>query len=147
VYGLLHGAILFFCVGLILGTVGNKRVIGAFSGMAIGAAAAGSYYLLRPFGGRWLMFLLWFAVWIGLGAVYQFLSVARAGIGAAVARGVLAAAASGVAFYLISGIWRPNNPQGWGYLVHFLAWLFAFFPGFAALLVAKGGSGVVRSEA
>jgi hypothetical protein len=147
VYGLIHGAVLFLCVGLILGAVANKRVLGALSGMAIGAAAAGSYYLLRPFAGRWLMFLLWFAVWIGLGAVYQFLRTEGAGIGATVARGLVAAAASGAAFYLISGIWRPNNPQGWGYAVHFGAWLLAYFPGFAALLVGRPQSVAVRKPA
>jgi hypothetical protein len=54
-----------------------------------------------------------------------------------VARGAVAAIASGLAFYLISGIWRPFNPQGLDYLVHFAAWTVAFAPGFAALMIAS----------
>jgi hypothetical protein len=52
-------------------------------------------------------------------------------------RGVLAMVGSGLGFYLISGIWRPFNPTGWDYGVHFLSWAFAYFPGFLALLVRR----------
>jgi hypothetical protein len=31
----------------------------------------------------------------------------------------------------------PVDPQGWDYAVHFAAWTFAYFPGFAALLMAR----------
>jgi hypothetical protein len=41
---------------------------------------------------------------------------------------------------LISGIWRPFNPAGWDYAVHFAAWTAAFFPGFAALFLARPSS-------
>jgi hypothetical protein len=56
-------------------------------------------------------------------------------LGAVASRGVIAAIASGLGFYAISGIWRPFDPQGWDYLAHFGAWLVAYFPGFAALLI------------
>jgi hypothetical protein len=46
-----------------------------------------------------------------------------------------AAFGSGVAFYAISGIWRPFDPVGWDYAVHAAAWTLAYLPGFAALLV------------
>ena len=52
-------------------------------------------------------------------------------------QGVIAAIASGLGFYAISGIWRPFDPEGWDYLVHFGAWTIAYFPGFAALLVSR----------
>ena len=44
---------------------------------------------------------------------------------------------SGLGFYLISGIWRPFNPQGWDYAVHFLSWTIAYLPGFLALLSGR----------
>ena len=58
-------------------------------------------------------------------------------LGAVASRGAIAAVASGLGFYAISGIWRPFNPQGWDYAVHFGAWTVAYFPGFAALLIAR----------
>ena len=48
-----------------------------------------------------------------------------------------------------SGIWRPFNPVGWDYAVHFAAWTIAYLPGFAALMVgapAKAGRHVVASS-
>jgi hypothetical protein len=49
-------------------------------------------------------------------------------------RGVFAMIGSGLGFYLISDIWRPFNPEGWDYAVHFLSWTIAYLPGFFALL-------------
>ena len=145
-YGLTHGTLLFLCVGLFLGALANRRAAGALGGALIGFAAAGSFYLLAPVAGRWTMFVAWFGVWIALGLLNERFRQGP-GIGRAAARGVLAAVVSGAAFYLVSGIWRPFNPQGWDYLVHFGAWVLAYLPGFAALLVAKADSGAVRSAA
>jgi len=83
------------------------------------------------------MFFLWFATWIALGVLNERLKGLGIKIRAALARGVLAAMGSGVAFYLVSGIWFPFDPEGWDYLVHFGAWTVAYLPGFAALLIAK----------
>jgi len=136
-YGLTHGTALFLCVGLFLGTLASKRVAGALGGALIGFAAAGSFYLLRPAMGRWTMVLAYVGAWVGLSVLNECLSSQRVAAGGAVARGALAAVASGAAFYLASGVWRPFNPQGWDYLTHFGAWTLAYFPGFAALLVAR----------
>ncbi len=40
---------------------------------------------------------------------------------------------SGVAFYLVSGMWTDHSAPP-NYLRNFASWTFAFFPGFAALL-------------
>ena len=40
VLGLAHGTLLFFCVGLYLGAVAKKPVLGAIGGIAIGFTAA-----------------------------------------------------------------------------------------------------------
>ena len=53
------------------------------------------------------------------------------------ARGAVAAVTSGVAFYAISGIWRPFNPAGWDYAVHFAAWTIAFSARLRGTLVAS----------
>jgi hypothetical protein len=135
--GVLHGSLLFLCIGLYLGDLAAKRLTGAISAALIGGLAAGGFYLIRPTVGRSAMFFLWFAAWIALGFLNQRLAQRETKMRAAFGRGVLAAAGSGAAFYLVSGIWFPFDPQGWDYLLHFGAWTVAYLPGFAVLLVAK----------
>ena len=154
VYGLIHGTVLFLSLGLVLATVGAthasplpRAAQGAFGGAAIGGLGAGLYYVLSPFIGFSAMLLVWFAVWIALAALYGHLNAARMHHGnfhdvrsstrAVASRGVIAATASALAFYSISGIWRPFNPQGLDFAVHFAAWTLAFLPGFAALMLAR----------
>ena len=90
--------------------------------------------MISPFIGFSAMLVVWFAVWIGLTVLYARLSGTRMVAG----RAVIAAITSGLAFYSISGIWRPFNPQGLDYALHFAAWTLAFLPGFAALMVRSG---------
>jgi hypothetical protein len=137
VYGFLHGLLLFCAVGLVFGVQAGRAGAGAAAGAAIGAGAAGAYYLFSPFFGYTTMFVVWFAVWIALGLSYARLSGGAAPTRIVLLRGGMAAAASGLAFYLIADIWRPFDPQGWDYAVHFAAWTFAYFPGFAALLLSR----------
>jgi len=90
---------------------------------------------------------VWIGAWVALAALYGRLSSMRidsenvhdvtTNSRVVAGRGAIAAVASGLAFYAISGIWRPFDPQGWDYLVHFAAWTVAYLPGFAALLVAN----------
>lgn len=148
VYGLTHGALLFLAIGLFLGVVAHRAVAGAVAGALIGLLAAGMFYLIAPLLGFSAMFVAWIAVWLALAALYGHLNtprasaaggapVARSGASVTAARGAIAAAASGLAFYSISGIWRPFDPEGWDYAVHFGAWVVAYFPGFAALLIGR----------
>jgi hypothetical protein len=136
VYGVAHGALLFCAIGFVLGVIAGRPLAGAVAGTAIGAAAATAYYLLAPFAGFTAMFLVWAGAWVALAFLYAWLS-GRGPAGAVLARGLVAAIAAGLAFYLISGIWRPFNPEGWDYAVHFAAWTAAYFPGFAALFLAR----------
>jgi hypothetical protein len=138
IYGLTHGTLLFLCIGLFLGAVAMKPVLGTIAGAVIGFLAAGSFYLLAPFAGYSIMFGVWFGVWIALGFFNERLNGREAAVRAAVSRGLLAAIGAGVAFYLVSGIWFPFRPRGWDYLTHFAAWTAAYLPGFAALLVTRG---------
>jgi hypothetical protein len=135
--GVIHGTVLFLCVGLMLGVINKRPIAGTLGGAVVGFLAAGSYYLVRPVAGFTAMFIAWVAAWIGLAAVNEVLRSHSSAMRVAVGRGVLAAVASGVAFYFVSGIWRPFNPAGWDYLVHFGAWTLAFLPGFAALLISR----------
>lgn len=133
-YGLTHGALLFLCVGLYLGVLAKKPTVGAIGGAAIGLLAAASFYVLAPLAGYSIMFGSWFAVWIALAVLNG--RVLRPGepLGRMFIRGVVAAIASGIAFYAVSGIWFPFRPHGWDYAVHFGAWVVAYLPGLLALL-------------
>ena len=135
VYGFAHGLLLFCAVGLVFGVLAGRPAAGAAAGAAIGAGAAGAYYVFSAIFGYSTMFVVWFAVWMALAVSYARLSGGWAPTRVVLLRGAMAAAASGLAFYLISDIWRPFDPQGRDYAVHFAAWTFAYFPGFGALLL------------
>ena len=128
VYGVTHGALLFCAIGFALGA---RSQVGLFRARLAAPRLVrlpqAVFYLLAParrlrrdvrrLGGH-------------LGSARIPLRVAqrtRAGP-RGVARGLIAAVASGLAFYLISGIWRPFNPEGWDYAVHFAAWTVSLFP-------------------
>lgn len=134
-YGLAHGAILFLCMGAYFGSLQRKTLIGATYGAAIGLTAAGSFYVLAPVAGYSVMFFVWAFVWIALAVlVMRVLAITRAPWNKSFTRGGIAMTGSGLGFYLISGIWRPFDPEGWDYAVHFLSWSIAYLPGFVALL-------------
>ena len=137
VYGLTHGALLFGFIGLYLGMVAKKPVLGAITGLVTGFLAAGSFYVLAPLIGRSSMLIIWFIVWIALGGLNEYVNGRRAVGRVAITRGLIAAVVFGVAFYLISGIWFPFDPEGWDYAVHFAGWAGAYLPAFAALLGKK----------
>jgi hypothetical protein len=137
--GLLHGSVLFLAIGLFLGTLTGRPLQGATGGLVAGLAGAGIYYALVPAVGFSAMFVAWFALWILLALICSWLRGRPELWSAAIARGVVAGLGSGLAFYLISGIWRPFNPEGLDYVVHLVSWTFAYFPGFAALLISRPG--------
>ncbi len=84
------------------------------------------------------MFPAWMAFWIALAFLQgRFLGEPVTSIRGALLRGLVAAVASGLAFYAISGIWTRPAPGGPDYPGHFLSWVFAFLPGFLALALRK----------
>jgi hypothetical protein len=102
--------------------------------------AAGLFYLLAPWLRYSAMFPAWMFFWICFAILQEWLRRERDHAwGLAVARGLVAAILSGLAFYAIAGIWTrpPRDPN---YLYNLGAWSFAFLPGFAALFVS-GGAG------
>lgn len=135
-YGLAHGALLFLCIGAYLGSLERHALRGAVAGALIGLLAAGGFYALAPVAGYSVMFAVWAFVWLALAALAGRLlrSSDRWSWRETLTRGTLAMIGSGLGFYLISGIWRPFDPQGWDYAAHWISWTVAFLPGFAAVL-------------
>jgi hypothetical protein len=135
IYGLIHGTALSLGIGLYLGALRRRPVRGALWGAVIGLGAAAGFYGLAPFVGYSAMFVLWMALWVAFGVLDgRGLAPPLTPSREAIARGLLAALGSGVAFYLISGIWTHPRPDGPDYLYHFLCWTVAFLPGFVLLL-------------
>ena len=135
-YGLAHGGLLFLCIGAYLGAIEGRTGKGALSGALIGVAAAGMFYLLAPFAGYSIMFVVWVFIWLAL-AVLAGRSVRTSRRGSwrgTIGRGAVAMIGSGLGFYAISGIWRPFDPQGWDYATHWVSWTVAYLPAFLALL-------------
>ena len=137
--GISHGASLFAAVGLALGIQAGQPLRGAVGAAVIGAAAAASYYVMAPAFGFAAMFVAWFGIWIALAAMTGRLHGSPGTWRSVGTRGGAAAVGSGLAFYLISGIWRPFDPVGWDYAVHFAAWTIAILPGFTALATKRSG--------
>ena len=135
-YGLVHGAAVCLCVGLVIGWRAHRPVAGALIGPVVGVAAAACFYLLAPALRYSAMYPAWMFFW-GCFAVLQEQLAAARDYRSAAARGLAAAVASGLAFYAISGIWTQRSPDGPDYLRNFLSWTFAFLPGFLALFAGR----------
>ena len=131
-YGLLHGALLVSWIGVYLGaTVGATRR-GAARGALVGLLAAGSFYALWPIFGYSARFVSWIGLWFGVAWLATAVAGTSLWAGGGLLRASVAAAASGAAFYGVSGIWMGSSPTP-DYAWHFAAWTLAFAPGFLAL--------------
>ena len=133
--GMAHGAAMCLCIGGVIGVRAGRPAAGLLAGPVIGVLAAGSFYALAPALGWGAMLPAWMLFWICFALLQHWLS--RETLPTALGRGVVAAVLSGLAFYLISGIWTRPAPGGPNYLVHFVYWSFAFLPGFVALFVRR----------
>ena len=144
--GLAHGAILFMAIGAYLGYVQRAPLRGAIAGVCVGLLAAASFYLSAPLIGYSAMFIVWACIWLAIAILDgRIVRAAKRPWGEVLTRGTLAMIGSGIGFYLISGIWRPFNPEGWDYLVHLVSWTFAFLPAFLALFVTRAKKGQTLS--
>ena len=129
--GVAHGALMCLCIGAVIGWRAGRLGPGVVAGPLVGVLAAGAFYALAP-SLRWgAMLPAWMLFWICFAILQRWL--AGGALGTALARGVVAAVLSGLAFYAISGIWTRPTPGGPNYVIHFLYWSFAFLPGFLAL--------------
>jgi hypothetical protein len=135
VYGVIHGAVMCLCLGLAIGLRCRRPLPALAAGPVIGVAAAASFYVLAPALQWAAMFPAWMLLWVLFALLQQWLDK-RESMLTAFVRGLAAAVASGVAFYLVSGMWTsehgaPNVAR------HFASWSFAFFPGFLALFLIR----------
>ena len=133
--GLVHGMTLLSVAGLVLAWPQRRLAAGLAGGATAGLLAAASFYAVLS------------AARVSLGdrrgvdAAVAALRRARSVVAArahreqrpVLIRGLAAAVLSGVAFYLVSGMWTDHSAPP-NYLRNFASWTFAFFPGFAALL-------------
>ena len=138
-YGLAHGSLLFLCIGAFLGSIEGQTFKGAMAGAVIGLIAAGSFYLLAPFAGYSVMFAVWAFIWLALAMLVGRLlrRAQRWSSRETFTRGAVAMIGSGLGFYLISDIWRPFDPEGWDYAVHWISWTIAYLPAFGALCFGR----------
>ena len=133
-YGILHGAAICLCIGLVIGWRSGRLSAGAVSGPAVGVAAAGLFYVLAPFLRYGAMYLAWMFFWCCFALLQEQLSISRDYRFMAI-RGLAAALASGAAFYAL-GIWR-EDPGPQNYVIEFISWSCAFLPGFVALFAGR----------
>jgi hypothetical protein len=135
-FGIAHGSLLLLCLGLYLGVLVGRPLVGAIGGIVSGVLAAAVFYILAPILGITAMFAAWMALWIMV-ALLDGVLLRREAAGPALVRGVSAAVLSGLAFYAISDIWLKPPPDGPHYLTNFVSWTIAFLPGFLALLAGR----------
>lgn len=131
--GIVHGMSLLSVAGLVLAYPTRRWLAGFVGGALAGLIGAVSFYAAYPLlGYLYALVAAWMVMWIAFSTLATWL--ARAPIGTETAiRGLAAAVFSGVAFYLVSGMWTDHSAPP-NYLRNFASWTFAFFPGFAALL-------------
>ena len=140
--GALHGAVLLGAVGLVLGWVSGRIVPGLLAGIAAGLAGAMAYYGMAAIGGRRFslgaMVASWAAVWLML-AVLEGRWLRRSRPWSEIfARGLIAAALGGLAFYLMLDVlWGHDSEEDKNYLMQYVAWLVAWAPGVLALTVSS----------
>jgi hypothetical protein len=132
VTGLLHGALICLFIGGFVGWHARRTALGIAAGPVIGVLAAASFYLLAPWFRYYAMFPAWMFFWICFALLQKFLHRGDSWR-SAIVRGLIAAAASGLAFYSVSDVWIRPPRGGPNYLYNFGAWSFAFLPGFGAL--------------
>ena len=143
--GVVHGIVFFALLAVVLASaIGTKlawrRLLPALPlmGLVIAAAFYPIAMLIGYIGG---LLVTWVAMWLGLAYAYRWAQATSDGASQALVRGLIAAVASGLAFWAISGIWtNPSahaDPLSWDRLAR---WVFAFLPGMGALLVGAQSS-------
>jgi hypothetical protein len=137
VAGLIHGALLCLAMGAVLGIPDGRPGRGAASGIAVGIAAAGLFYLLAPLLRMGAMLVAWFALWMMLSAAARALAPRTRPWREMLIRGAAAGVLSGAAFYMVSGMWTGWDPAAINYVDHAARWAFAFAPGFLALQASR----------
>ncbi len=145
VFGLVHGALLFMLLGVVLGVLAARArpecntaatvLRAATAELFVGLLGAATFYALFGVLGWAAMFVAWMWVWMLTAFVHRSARGATEGLEPTLARGAAAALLSGVAFWAISDIWLGGSTRDPNYAVNLASWFVAFFPGFACLLL------------
>lgn len=139
--GIVHGVLFFVLLALVLGgSAGSGRatrrllVTLPLAGLVLAAAF---YPLAYAIGYLGALLATWVGMWLALAFLQRWAGWSGEPAGRALLRGLLAAASSGAAFWMVSGMWTAPAAET-GYALRLVFWTFAFLPGMAALLVARG---------
>ena len=89
IYWFAHAIVLFLAVGFCLGWPSHKPLAGAIGAAAIGCVATAGFYFLQPLMGYSAMFVLFVALWVGLGLLTGRVLQERHGVGGVLARSAL----------------------------------------------------------
>lgn len=139
--GVVHGAVVFLVIaGVLAWSAGSRRAAKILLPSLPGAGmviAAVFYPLATQVGYLAALVITWMMMWLATAVLQRWAGGNRETFGRAILRGLVAALASGLAFWAISGIWTSPSPEGPNYLWHFACWAFAFLPGFLALLLGQ----------
>jgi hypothetical protein len=134
VHGVLIFALLAAVVGLAIESRGAvRRLLATLPGVGLLLAAA-FYPLAYAIGYLGALLVTWLGMWLALAMLTEWAGGGSLMRRSALPRGALAAVGSGLAFWAVSGLWTDPTFEA-SYAVRFALWTFAFFPGFAALLV------------
>ncbi len=138
--GVIHGVLVFLILALILGLAAKSRTALRRLLLSLPIAglllAAAFYPLAHVLGYLGALLATWIAMWLTLALLQRWARDHTEAVQRALLRGLVAAVASGLAFWAVSGIWTDPTIQT-SYLLRVVYWTFAFFPGFLALLWAQ----------
>ena len=142
--GVVDGAVMLTAVGALLGLDAGRFWKGLPIGALAGVAGALVYYLLVALGDRRVYGSAIPAAWVTLWLILAVLdgrwlrTPTRRPWSSIAIRGVLAAALSGFAFFLVMNtLWGRPPATGKNYFVQFAAWVIAWAPGLLALTLAS----------
>lgn len=158
IYGLIHGALLFMTLGLVLAVLAARDrdvsdcrrllTLAAIGELLAGLGGAAAFYAMFPLIGWWAMLVAWMGLWILTAFLNRWIQDSTEPLSVTFGRGTAAALLSGTAFYLaVYPIWLGGQTRNPDYALNFASWFVAFLPGFACLLLQKRQTGGIgRTE-
>lgn len=138
--GVATGAVILMAVGGVIGWTARKVGAGLWLGIVAGVLGALVYFAVQPPIGRTAaMMAAWASVWLAIAiGDARILRLPRRRWIEALGRGVLAAALSGIAFYLVvDAQWSHAPAGGRNYALQYARWLAAWAPGILALALGR----------
>jgi len=147
--GVVHGVVIFAILAAVLGASSpvsgtTRRLMWTLplAGLLLAAAFYPIAMLTGYLGG---LLVTWVGMWLSLALLYRWARRSPEPLGGALARAAAAAVFSGLAFWAVSGMWT-NPAETFSFLTRTAKWAFAYFPGFAALLLARADDKLCAGE-